>query len=199
MPTIEVQPIRPPETWEEWMRDWPPGKPPRYLERLLTRDELIDTLTNADKAEDLTPQGGRVGMTVNELRYLESIGVLPRPVRRWHNGAVRAVYPGWVTFLVMWLRVLQGHGLSLKEIGPWLRKNAALIARGDFHESRTFSVPAAGGVESVLPANLRRELGRLARHHARLTGVATTRVEVRVVDAEGRETHYNLPLPENEK
>ncbi len=191
MPTIEAEPTPKPATWEEWMSEWPPGELPDHYSELLTREELVEMMANSVVA----PDGLRAGITANELRYLESTGVVPRPVRKRHMGATRAVYPIWMGPLLTWLRVLQRRGVSPQDIGPWLRKNAALIARS-FPEDDTVlsSLLASAPSEATVPPNLRRELERLARHHARTSGIPTTRVDVMITDAEGNHIGYHLPI-----
>lgn len=96
---------RPRDTWEDWLPDDAPD-PGEYL----TRDEL---------AERLTAMGADVG--ADDFRHWEAVGALPKTVRRWHDGATRAVYPDWFIPLVIGLRELQATKMSLADIGPALR------------------------------------------------------------------------------
>jgi hypothetical protein len=63
---------------------------------LLTRDELAAEL----RALGLDADGDTV-------RYWEALGTLPRSIKRWHEGATRAIYPDWFVPLVLGLRELQ--------------------------------------------------------------------------------------------
>lgn len=107
-------PARPKKaTWVDWVKDGAPNPKP---EDLITRDEMIDRLHEAG-----------VPITTRELRYWEAEGALPRPVRRAHTGATRAVYPNWVLALVPRARALRHQGVPLPEIGVHLR----LMLRGE--------------------------------------------------------------------
>ena len=101
-------PIRTRESWIDWM---PPGSP---IPELLSHDELLKALH--DRGVDVSPVA---------LEHWRKSGVLPRPVRRWHNGAVRPVYPAWLIGAITHLRQLQEAGKSLEEIAPIMRSWAA--------------------------------------------------------------------------
>ncbi len=102
-------PARPKKaTWVDWVRE---GAPDPRPEELITRDELIDELHRWG-----------VPITTRELRYWEAEGALPRPVRRSHEGLVRAVYPTWVRGLVPHVRARRQRGVPLPEIGAQLRQ-----------------------------------------------------------------------------
>jgi hypothetical protein len=142
-------------------------------------------------------QAGR-GLTVNELRYLEAQGVVPRPVRQWHHGAVRALYPSWVCQLITWVRLYQRNRYPLDQIREWARRSAPLLAHGIPHKvlpslTPTMSEPTA------LPETVQRELRRIAARHARTTGVPTTDVTLRITGADGCSVEYRInPIgPEN--
>ncbi len=168
------------ETW----RDWRPADAPEP-ERLYTRDELLELLERMG-----------VDATESDLRYWEYGGVLPRAVRQWHRGAVRAVYPDDVAYLVKELRRLQRYeGLSLEEIAPRLRTRARLMSAHDREDTGPAAdLPQAPEGIRLWP-NLIAELDRLARWWEHLAGVEADRVEVRVVGANGRATAYAHPIP----
>ncbi|MDP9362898.1 MAG: hypothetical protein M3Q10_01485 [Chloroflexota bacterium] len=168
------------ETW----RDWRSADAPEP-EQLYTRDELLELLARMG-----------IDATESDLRYWEYGGVLPRAVRQWHDGAVRAVYPDDVAYWVKELRRLQRYeGLSLEEIAPRLRAHARLMSAHD----RGDTEPAADlpqAPEGIRPwPALATELDRLARWWEHLAGVEADRVEVRVVGANGRATVYAHPTP----
>ncbi len=123
------------ETWEAWQA---PGAPPP---RLLTRAELLAL------AE-------RVGLAVDErtLRYWESLGLLPGPVRRRHQGATRAIYPAWQLPLIFLVRLSQAMGETLDQIAPHLRAEAQ-------HLSRLF--PAGAPPSASTPDDLREWLNQV--------------------------------------
>ncbi len=98
-------------TWVDWVRD---GAPEPDDDDLLTRDELIDRLHQSGDP-----------VTTRELRYWEAEGALPQPVKRWHAGATRALYPSWMLDLVPRVRTLRQHGVPLPTIGRHLRKQLA--------------------------------------------------------------------------
>ena len=192
------EPTRPRrETWLDWQ---PPNTP--EPEGLLTRDELIATLQ-------------RYGMHthVNELRYWERAGVLPHPVRRWHNGAVRTLYPRWYGYLIRKVQELRGKGYSLPQIRPRVRAYAehSLGRRSDLftdHFWHEIDIETEEPYRPALPhwdkasyeedlpwpPALAPALRELADQQARYTGVATGRIEVRIVDIDGGEALYSLPL-----
>ncbi len=101
-------PVRTRETWVDWM---PPGSP---MPELLSHDELLKALH--DRGVDVSPVA---------LEHWRKSGVLPRPVRRWHDGATRPVYPIWLVGAITHLRQLQEAGKSLEEITPIMRSWAA--------------------------------------------------------------------------
>lgn len=103
------------ETWQDWQA--PDAPEPTWLQ---TRAELLETL----EARRVDPP-----VTESDLRYWEYRGLLPAPIRQWHHGATRAVYPLWVTELVADLRFLQAVGHPLAQIGPALRAEATRLSR----------------------------------------------------------------------
>jgi DNA-binding transcriptional MerR regulator len=197
----------PPKSKRETWRDWLPAEIPSPPDdQLFTRDELLHLL-HQGAAHLGNPSGSqfsndlatRVALTTNELRYLESEGVLPRPIRRWHKGAVRALYPVWVVHLVTHIRGLQLSGFALAEIRPWAREHIAAIARGEPVTDRPTQTSSPTHTSpTALPVTVRRELRRLARAHERVVGVETARVEVRVTSITGHTTTYEVPLTDDE-
>ncbi len=155
---------------------------------LLTRAQVVQALA-------------RRGVKVNEsdLRYWEYEGILPRPVRQWHEGAVRAVYPDWYPFLVRRIRALQRQGLSLSEIAPHIRIHARLWFGYDQTsrdlELRQHIPPWATVPEDIeLTPDLVAALEKFARIHARFRGAPIGRMEVHVIGDDGRSTRYPLPI-----
>jgi DNA-binding transcriptional MerR regulator len=91
-------------TWFDDVPDYLQDIPP---DGLYTRQEVIGSL--ADR-----------GVDVNEvtLVFWEKQGILPRPVRRWRDGAPRALYPPWAVDAIAHLRALQSQGRTLEQIAP---------------------------------------------------------------------------------
>jgi DNA-binding transcriptional MerR regulator len=93
---------------------WLDGLPDRLREMpadaLFTREEILDMLR--DRSVD-----------VNEvtLVFWEKSGILPRPLRRWRDGAPRALYPPWAVDAIAHLRDLQGQGRTLEQIAPLMQ------------------------------------------------------------------------------
>ncbi len=205
MPT--AAPARPnKDTWVDWVKDGAPDPSP---EDLITRDELIDHLQQAG-----------VPITARELRYWETAGALPRPVKRSHTGAIRAVYPTWVLRLIPRLRTLRHQGVPLSEIGAHLRlmlrgEEGARKAKQDMlfwsapaltphlgaydldpddpnaRESMRAAVQTSLGFTS---GDLGAILDERARDHRAATGKAVASIDLVFRDAEGRAlatmTHY---------
>lgn len=67
---------------------------------------------------ELLAEVNRVGASVTErtLTFWEKEGILPRPIRRWHDGAPRALYPPSRVQDVLAVRRLQWQGWSLRAI-----------------------------------------------------------------------------------
>ncbi len=94
-------PAEPRPTWRDVL-------PPDYPEpALITREELLAFFREK-------------GLPIAErsLRYWEAQGVLPRPVRRWHQGAVRSLYPAWYPPVVVAAAArIREQGESLQAVG----------------------------------------------------------------------------------
>lgn len=175
------------QTWRDWMH--PDDPEPAAV---LTRGEVVARL-----------HSWREEVTERDLRLWESRGLLPRPVRRSHDGAVRAVYPDWYPYLVRQLRRLQRRGFSLEQIKRRTRAFARYVLDvtddpdnpidADIREHAMG--PAIEGPEDVgLPKPMVAQLERVAGWHERITGQPTDHVEVWVVDADGLPTQYPFPI-----
>jgi len=174
------------ETWRDWMPDGS-AEP----ERLFTRDEVVAMIEGRHVA-------GTSPVSAGDLRYWEGLGILPHPIRRWHDGAGRALYPSWHALFAQQVRLLQRSGYSLDEIKPRIRALARIrlgYGTADVDEAIQGNAPHPTAPEDIhLWRDLVEELERLARWRAHLTGTPTVRVEVHVIGADGRATRYQLPV-----
>jgi len=194
------------ETWLEWV----PGSPELNLDALLSREEIIALLNVGDEVSETS------------LRYWESCGVLPQPVRRRKNGATRALYPLWYAALVRRLREYQTRGFTLEELPSRMHAEARQLA-----VSGTLAVATSAGslspsareftnlfrqyavlAESTphgypfrtipLPAELERPLREtlvlLAASHRRRDGVEIESAEISLKDRHGQTISYNLAI-----
>ncbi len=182
------------ETWRDWQDRAAPAPRP-----LLTQAELLALLAGH---EELHPT-----ITKDDLRYWQGRGILPAPVRQWHDGATRAVYPLWYGTLVADLRLLTKTGLRLAELPPILRAAARQLSRRPEPE-----LPAPGAPPALprspfweffplaplppppdLLEHLTEVVKLLALPHA-LGGVGIPRAVIGLFDAHGRVIPYELPL-----
>lgn len=183
------------ETWEQWKAPDAPDPP------LLTRTELLAAVE-------------RLGLEADErdLRYWESIGVLPGPVRRHHHGATRALYPVWMVDLIFAVRYMQQRGYSLKQLPERMKTYARLHASvlglfggnpdvGPDHPFRAappvmypFSRPH---FTSERRARLWSALDWLIQRYRRQEGREIVRIDVVLIDDQGRQIPYRVgrPLP----
>ena len=183
MPTAET-PTTNQETWRDWLG---PDEPEPDV--LYSRDEIV-AMANAMRMQKPVKPG--------DLRLWEQLGILPRGIRRGHQGAARNVYPGWAATLARQVRLLQHQGHSLEEIKPRVRTHARLtLGHGSTptdEEIRARHRHAQAPEDVALWPALVDELERLARWRAQLSGVETDRIEVRVIGADNRGTIYPLPI-----
>lgn len=167
------------ETWRDWL---PPSAP--LPEVLYTRDELVRELERLDR-------GPRV--TGRDLAYWESEGVIPAAVRQWHNGAVRALYPDWMVWLIVELRTLQAEGYNLTQIAtklrsPWRVYLAERLPHDDAIRAdiqRSISRMQEAPKESPATTELREALRKFALFYAGLSGKMPAHVEIRIRDTLG--------------
>lgn len=181
------------ETWQQWQA---PGviEPP-----LVTREELLNTLD-------------RLGLNdINEraLRFWETKGVIPTPVRRRFNGATRALYPLWMVNLVFSLRHLQSRGFALDALPLQMRVLGWAFSRAegvlaDVHDHdqwRTWALPAFPWkglvnveMEHAYDAALTDLLRRYADDTEPIEGLRYVRAEIVLVDKYGARKSFTLPL-----
>lgn len=181
----------PNETWRGWLPDEIPSPDD---DELITRDQLLAIVND---------QG--IKISVSDLRYWERLGVVPRPVRKWHNGATRALYPTQMITAIKEVRRLQRHGLSLGEIGPRVRDRFAFacfvsLVGADNLEASLNAFRATLQMNPGIGPHTEAALRTLAEEREQLTGIPTTRIEVRLIGKDGRKTVYHIdPLPPQER
>lgn len=96
------------ENWSDWV---PIGPDRDDLGALITRQELLTRLH--DRSIDLPER---------TLTYWEMENHLPRPVRKRHDGAPRALYPVMAVDVVARMRELQDTGMSLRAAATSIRR-----------------------------------------------------------------------------
>jgi DNA-binding transcriptional MerR regulator len=169
------------ETW----RDLLPAEVPDPPE-LMTSGELLAELN-------------RRGFDVDAetLRLWIKRRILPPPVRRWHNGATRALYHPAYVHAVQHLRELQGQGLRLGDLGPRVERRfvEAAIERAPLPFGEKVDLllgeDAKGFGPGMSPYAVE-ELGKMARVRERITGTKTTHIDVAIVGEDGRKASYRI-------
>lgn len=103
MPTAEKTKTHK-QTWLDGIPEWLQEIP---IAGLYTRQEVLGALHDR-------------GVDINEgtLVSLEKADVLPRPIRRYRDGAPRALYPPWAVDAIQYLRQLQAKGMTRAQIAP---------------------------------------------------------------------------------
>ncbi len=149
------------ETWDDWLPADRPG-----ADRYLTIDELIGELQEFG-IHDVEP---------SDIRYWQMQNVLPYPIKRWHDGATRALYPQDATLIIFRLRELQKRGYTLRQITDRLRAWAAIMHDPDPH--------------GIAPA-----LIELAQRQAELTRRPIRYVQIHFIDEDGSEQAYSYDVP----
>lgn len=147
-PRLPAPPVRLPRRtdWQTWL-------PAGVAEpRTITRAALLDRL----KQRNLL-------VTERELRYWESQGALPTPMRQYRDGGTHALYPSWHYQVVEQVPSLRGQGLGWAEIGDRLRDLFAGIAqRQIFGEWETEKAPP---LPAELVTSLQRFMAQINHDH----------------------------------
>jgi DNA-binding transcriptional MerR regulator len=113
---------------------------------LLTLDELIE----------------RVGMSVRNVRFYTSKGLVPPPVRRGRSG----FYTSDHVARLQLVQELQGHGFTLSAIERYVARIPAGATPGDIALHRTMLAPwMADSGEELSRADLERRAGRALTQH----------------------------------
>ncbi len=148
-----------PELWTEWFPDTAEGEQG-------TIDDLLAFLARLD-----TPD-----VTADTIRYWQKAGVLPSPVKRWHDGATRAIYPTtYAALVIRELLELKDLGYTLQQIAPRLRAHAA-------------------GMQSTDPLGIREAITDVARAYEAISKRTVTGVQIRFIDVDGRDQTYHYDI-----
>ncbi len=139
------------ETWADWFPDAEPKR---------TIDGLIELLEHMGVDCDATT-----------LRYWQTKGVLPHPVKRWTGASTQALYPTIAAVFIAELRELQQRGFTLDEIAARLRGHAATMREPD-------------------PIGIAPAIVDAAQRQAELTGTPVKRVEVTFIDDTDQRSTY---------
>jgi DNA-binding transcriptional MerR regulator len=120
---------------------------------MVKADEAVGTLTLLT-IEELT---GRVGMSVRNVRFYTSKGLVPPPIRRGRNGYYTADHVARLELV----RELQGHGFTLAAIERYLARVPADASPEDIALHRTMLAPwMADSWVEMSRAELERQAGR---------------------------------------
>jgi hypothetical protein len=171
MPTATAPPRAKRETWRDWMV---PGTPEPT--DLITRDEVIERLH--DRGVSVTPR---------TLANWESIGATPRPIRRWRDGAPRALYPAWVVDIAAQVPgMLRHEGIPLHDVGSDLRQqiwppDAVVMLPDGSRLGGVFRAARPKPLEEATDTAIK----LLTERYLRATGLHITRIEIRVTDERG--------------
>ncbi len=154
----------PPKTTRETWSDIAP----EYHD-LVTMDELLAFLSRAHGCENVT---------ADTIRYWQKIDVLPQPVKRWHDGATRALYPREAAFMaIIEILDLQERGYTLRQIGPRLRRRFAVW-----------------NIRTDDPSDWRETAMRMAAEFAEITGNTIRHVQITFIDEDDERDTFSYPV-----
>lgn len=123
-------------------------------------------------------------VTAHQLRHWQTLGILPRPIKRWHDGATRALYPKEPAALaIMEVLTLQDEGYTLDEIGPRM-------------QARFFKPWALRHRD---PFNWRAIASRLAAEYTETTGTPTAYVQFVFIDPSGERDVHQFPITDRSR
>ena len=156
------------ETWRDWF-EWEEGYD--FENDEVTLDVLLESLQGYLKDEER--------VTADNIRYWQKIGVLPRPIKRWHDGATRALYPRWAAMETIFeLLELQRRGYTLQQIKTRLHAWVFSLKRDD-------------------PLGIRENVAAIARKYEDLLETEVAEIELRFTATDGRERSYIYPASGN--
>ena len=180
------------ETWLDWIPTEAAERARQAAEPLLTREELLAALRDPNVVAD------DPGVTARDLASWQAAGVIPYPIRRWHEGATRALYPRWMVDIVVTLRRQQAEGKHPRELGPLMRDHVRHLLRMPSipeEQARLDELARRGDLDHRLAA-LSEPLAAAARALGRLSGRRITSVEVAFHDEQGGTHVERYPVPD---
>ncbi len=162
------------ETWSDWARRIDPNYDEDH-EHYVTITELIEDLNGLFQFRNAE-------INPSTIRYWQSQGLIPYPVKRRHDGATRALYPFPLAFRIMLaLRSKQlDRGYTLQHL------------RDSMHELLSDQVATRHDPSRY---NLEPSILAVARQRAIVTGRPVDHVDVTFVDdRQGSQTYrYEIP------
>jgi hypothetical protein len=167
-------------TW----RDWAGNDPPPPDDELLTKEDIIDWSA-----------GTNFPVADREFRYLQNLGVLPRPILRRRAGVRVGLYPDWVRGqLLNAVAMRREYGYPWDKVKKILRTpdrdHPVLLAGApDPETSQAWTEPPKMYVvkprEKPIPPIIHEALRALAEWAEGHTGQAVARIEVNLLDGQG--------------
>jgi hypothetical protein len=152
---------------------------------LLTKTQVLDELRAAGH-----------DIPVRTFEDWAAAGLIPRGLRRWHDGRAASLWPRWVVDLALFAIGLRTAGRSLAEARDeiravdWPTVRSTTIAppanRQDAQSRFDAYQDALGDLEAVLE--------RLAALQERITGSPVVTVQVRFINAQGDRVEHAMPL-----
>jgi DNA-binding transcriptional MerR regulator len=125
---------------------------------MVVKEEPVEQVTLLT-LDELT---ARVGMSVRNVRFYTSKGLVPPPVRRGRSG----FYTSDHVARLQLVQELQGHGFTLAAIERYVARIPADATPGDIALHRTMLAPwMAGSGEELSRADLERRAGRVLTQH----------------------------------
>jgi hypothetical protein len=196
--TTQTPPKPKKQTWRDWM---PEGAP--EPETLITREELIAEVQRVGESVD-----------IYDIRNWQRDRIIPYGIRRWHDGAMRSLYPRGMTEIITSLRALQRAGDPLAAIALPLRVLAqtALPDGNATMHANAGTATATGGAAgmtserreavaaasiAVIPDDLVHHLATWADDHARTFRTNIVRVDVSLIDENGHPLTFRVAAGEH--
>jgi len=159
-------------SWRDWL---PEGAPEPPDDQLITRAELLERLRGVF----------RTNLSERTLQLWEAAGILPGPVRRWHDGATRALYPMWIVYLAAIAEIDRPGGLSAAALAEKTR--GRLQEAVHYYDSQTWD---------VMQGRLPDALAEVADHYEDAMHKRPASAEVRIRREDGESLHvYYIDIP----
>ena len=171
-PDTETKPKR--QTWLDVM---PAGMP---LPELLSHDDLL---------EELNRRG--IELSSSALEYYRNLNILPRPIRRRHEGRTQPVYPLWYIHAIEYLKQMQAENKSLDEIRHAIKPRLKTWALSGVH----WHHPVLDQAEADLDAALR-EYAKTYMEQGELRGRNINMIRVTLFDDDGEPIDYHDTGPD---